>query len=246
MNVAMIVAGGVGRRFGGDTPKQFVEVLGRPVLAYTLENFERSPLIDAIAVVCRRECADRVRGIAGAWGISKLRWLPEAGETCPDSIRSGVRALRGDMADDDLLMMHMAVSPMLTQAAIAEGIAVCRDRGCSFAAYPVNICMGRRADGDWVDEAVYKEDFVELNAPWTFRYGDAFELYRRADELGLGRDPRDYTVNLWIAMGNCAYTYRGCDEGRLKITTRHDLRVFEALLTARNREENGDAICDER
>ena len=60
MNVATILAAGQGKRFGADVPKQFVEVLGKPVLAYTLETFQRSPDIDAIQIVCRPEYKDRI------------------------------------------------------------------------------------------------------------------------------------------------------------------------------------------
>ena len=232
MNVAMILAGGRGERFGGEVPKQYVEVLGKPVIAYTLERFQRSPLIAAIEVVCRPEYMVRVDQIARRYGIAKLRRLAASGETCPASIRAGVYALRESMADGDILMMHMAVSPMLTQAAIAEGLALCREKGCSFAAYPINICMARRVADGWTDEAADKEDYVELNAPWTFRYGDIYALYREADRLGQGQGARDYTVNLWLAAGRRAYTFRGGDVGRLKITTPHELRLFEAYLLA--------------
>lgn len=236
MNVAMVIAAGDGRRFGGDTPKQFVEVLGKPVIAYALESLEASPLIDAIEVVCKPEYGALVESIARRFGISKLKWLAEGGETCQASIRHGVLALRDALDDGDILMIHMAVSPMLTPETVARAIAVCREKGCSFAAYPINICMGRRVGDDWTDQAVYKEDYVELNAPWTFRYGDVYALYREADRLGLGRDARDYTVNLWLCMGHRAYTFPGDDACRMKITTPHDLKVFEALLRTNGRE----------
>lgn len=244
MNVAMIVAAGSGRRFGGDVPKQFVEVLGRPVIAYVLDVLERSTLIDGIEVVCKPEHMALVSDIARRFGIAKLRWIAAGGATCQDSIRGGIYALREVMRDDDILMMHMAVAPMLTQAAVARSIGLCREKGCSFAAYPINICMGRRTAQAWTDEAVYKEDYIELNAPWTFRYGAVYDLYREADRRGLGRDARDYTVNLWLQTGHRAYTYPGCEEGRLKITTPHDLKLFEALLLAKRREAAGDALCD--
>ena len=58
MNIALILAGGVGNRFGAKIPKQFVKVLGKPVLAYTLDVFENHPDIDAILVSCVKPYMD--------------------------------------------------------------------------------------------------------------------------------------------------------------------------------------------
>ena len=72
MNIAVILAGGVGSRFGANVPKQFVEVLGKPVLAYTLEPFEKHNDIDAILVVCVRPFIDYIWELKKKYGFSKL------------------------------------------------------------------------------------------------------------------------------------------------------------------------------
>ena len=112
MNVASILAAGVGRRFGAEVPKQFVEVLNKPVLAYTLEVFQQSPEIDAIQIVCQPEQRDRVIGVVRDYKITKLRWITSGGSSCPASIRGGFLALRDDLADDDAVVLHMGVSPL--------------------------------------------------------------------------------------------------------------------------------------
>ena len=72
MTVAIIIAGGVGSRMGADIPKQFVQVNGKPILFYTLEAFERHPMVDAIELVCIDGWQDTVRAYAKEYGISKL------------------------------------------------------------------------------------------------------------------------------------------------------------------------------
>ena len=78
MTVAIIIAGGVGSRMGADIPKQFVQVNGKPVLIYTLEAFQRHPMVDAIELVCIDGWEDAVRAYAKEYGITKLKWIVKA------------------------------------------------------------------------------------------------------------------------------------------------------------------------
>ena len=237
MNVAMVAAGGEGRRFGTELPKQYVKVLGKPLIVYAMENFQKAPEIDAIEVVCKREYMDYVRALADEYGITKLRWLAEGGKEFQDSIRNGVYALREYLADDDIVLMHPGVMPMLAERAIEDALRVCREKGCSFAMFPVRFCLANRMAEDWTTECVYKEDFIELNAPWTFRYGSVYDLYREAEKLHKGESVKDYTLNLWLDMGHKAYYFRGDDASSLKITTPFDLELFEAYLLVQKRKE---------
>ena len=226
MNVAIILAAGRGERFGAPVPKQFIEVLGKPVLAWTLEVFQNSPEIDAIQVVCQPEYRDRVIGIVRDSRIDKLRWITPGGASCPESIKSAVLALADSLGAGDTALLHMAVSPLVSPGDIARAVATCRERVCCFTMHPVNVCLARRDGEGWSKTDAPKEDFVELNTPWAFRYGDMLALYRRQGALS----PRDYTLGLWLRAGKRAWYVPGDAPGRLKITTSHDLEVFEALL----------------
>ena len=230
MNAALILAGGGGTRFGGSIPKQYIEVLGKPVLAYAMENYEKSPLIDAIQVVCKDEYRDKVWQMAKDYGITKLKWVDTSGAECQDSIRCGVYAMRDRLQDDDILLMAMGVSPMIAQESIGEAIRLAEEKGCSFTMFPITIVMAHKVAENWTDRNAYKEDYIELNAPWTFRYGEVYDLYREADRLNKGKSVKDYTLNLWLEMGHKAWYYRGSDIGRMKITTPFDLELFKAYL----------------
>ena len=87
--------------------------------------------------------------------------------------------------------------------------------------------------GTWLsfaDRDAPKENFVEMNTPWAFRYGDVRDLYLRLEAEGKEITPRDYTLGLWLAEGRRAWYVPGDPPGRMKITTAHDRDVFEALL----------------
>lgn len=240
VNVGVILAAGRGERFGGEVPKQFAEVLGRPVLAYTLSVFQRAADIDAIEVVCQPEHARRVADIARREGVGKLRWITPGGDSCPASIRNGFCALRPALADGDSVVLHMGVSPLVSGQDISRALEVCRERGCCFTMHPVYICMAQGGGDGWAGRDAPKERYVELNTPWAFNYGEVYGLYSRLEEEGRPIGENDYTLGLWLAAGKRAWYARGGEAGRLKITTAHDRDMFEAyLLWQEARERQG-------
>ena len=81
MNIAIIIAGGVGSRMGANIPKQFIEVNGKHVLAYTIESFQNHALIDAIEIVCIDGWQDDVWAYKEKYGFTKLKWITPGGNT---------------------------------------------------------------------------------------------------------------------------------------------------------------------
>ena len=235
MNVAVVLAGGVGNRMGADIPKQYIEIKGKPIIAYTLGKFQDSPSIDYIEVVCTEQWKDYVREIGERYGIDKLRWITIGGTTCQDSIRNGIFALKDELSDDDNFLIHMSVSPMVSQENIRIGIETCQEKGNAFAALPCLFCMCKKVNDEWSDQNAYKEDYVQLNMPWIMKYGTIYHLYQEALKNGKGNQVRDYLPSLMFASGMKAYFYPDNDENRLKITTKGDLDMFEAYLLLEER-----------
>ena len=85
MNIAVIIAGGSGARMGQSIPKQFITIHDKPVLIYTLEGFQRHPMIDAIEVVCIDGWQEVVWAYAKQFGIDKLKWMVTGGNTGQES-----------------------------------------------------------------------------------------------------------------------------------------------------------------
>ena len=235
MNIATILAAGQGKRFGADVPKQFIEVLGKPILAYTLETFQKSPEIEAIQVVCQPEYRDRVIAIIRDYRIDKLRWITEGGGTRSESFRNAIFALRKALDDDDNVVAHVGVSPLVSHEDIASSIAICQEKGCCFTMHPIRISMAQIQGDSWTDRDAPKEKYIELNAPWTFRYGDVFKLYQHLIQKGDVLSETDSTLSLWLAAGHRAWYVPGCEAGRLKITTTHDRDLFEGYLLLQQR-----------
>lgn len=154
MNAAIILAGGRGTRFGTEIPKQYIEVFSKPVLAYTLEVFQNSPDIDSIAIVCQSEYCDFVRNICRKYCISKLSLIVPGGNNCPESIKNGINALRSMLSDTDNVLLHMSVSPLVSQEDISSALDICSKKGCCFTMHPINICMAQNIGADWAEKDV--------------------------------------------------------------------------------------------
>ena len=93
MNVAVIIAGGVGARTGNKIPKQFINVNDKPIIIYTLEKFQKHPMIDAIEVVCLEGWYDILKAYAEQFGIAKLKYVISGGNSSQESIKIGLENL---------------------------------------------------------------------------------------------------------------------------------------------------------
>ena len=110
---AIIIAGGSGHRMGQDIPKQFINVFDKPVIIYTLEGFQKHPMIDNIEVVCLDGWHEVLWAYAHQFNISKLKWVVSGGNTGQESIRNGVFNLEGKVDDDDIIIIHDGIRPLV-------------------------------------------------------------------------------------------------------------------------------------
>lgn len=89
-NYVVLLAGGVGRRMGSEIPKQFLEVERKPIIVYSIENFQHNPQIEKIVVVCVKEWISYVLELVKNYSLTKVEWIIEGGNTGHDSIRNGI------------------------------------------------------------------------------------------------------------------------------------------------------------
>lgn len=246
MNIAVILAGGSGKRMGAPVPKQFLTIYGKPVIAYTLEVFEKHPEIDAIEVVSVADYIDEVWQIGEKYGISKLRWVTKGGDTCQSSTKNGIFALEGVCKDDDILLYHMSVSPLIDAPIISSALETCKKYGNAFSADPCIFNMCRKCDGFSTDEMVLKEDLISLNMPWTCTFGELKEAYSFAYEHGVFTDDASYMTNLFIGLGKRLYYSAGSQKNRMKLTTKDDYDLLTGfyMLEKARQEGTADSLND--
>ncbi len=122
MNVALILAGGHGSRTEQDIPKQFMNIYEKPLIIYTLENFESHPDIDGIAVVCLEGWHEVLRAYARQYKITKLKWITNGGRDGQESIHKGVLALNDVCDEKDVILVHDGIRPFVPEEVITDAI----------------------------------------------------------------------------------------------------------------------------
>lgn len=241
MIVAMILAGGVGKRMGAPLPKQFLEVGGKTILAHTLDIFQRHPVFDAIEVVCVEGYEELVWREKEHYGISKLRWVVTGGATPQDSAMNGVFALEGICAPEDILFEHMAVAPLLDDELIDDALSVCRRYGnaataeCPPYLFPVQVTGERESTRE-----IPRSSLALLSMPMVTGYGKALELYRRGLRENVAMGEQCHISTLLMAYGEAVHFCKSSRKN-IKITTQDDVELFRAyLLLKQQKTENGE------
>lgn len=238
MTTAIILAGGTGSRIGADIPKQFIKIMGKPILAYTLEVFQQNENIDAIEIVCHRDWMEETRAICRDYSITKFRYLTEGGETFQDSVMNGIYNLRAELGDDDMVVVSFGVSPLTTEEIINDNVRVCREHGNAIAAEDMVLCTCIKDDEFSTSRSILRETLKGFANPWAFRFGEVYEAYRTAEEQDILKDLEPHTTSLYFALGKKLY-FSKTTSTNIKITTREDLDIFEGYLLLqekRNRE----------
>ena len=229
MNVAIIIAGGVGSRMKMDIPKQFIHVYGKPVIIYTLEGFQRHPEIDAIEVVCLAGWEETLKEYAAQYGITKLKWIVTGGATGQESIRNGVYNLEGVLKDDDIAVIHDGIRPMVDSSVLSDVLRVCRLHGNGVTSTPYNDQIFRKLDEYSTREYITRETLRKVATPQAYRYGLLLRAYRRAFAEDIGIRGSSYTNTMMVDLGETLYFAAGSDKN-IKLTSKDDLALFKAYL----------------
>lgn len=231
MNIALIIAGGVGARMGQDIPKQFINVYDKPVIVYTMEAFQKHPNIDGIEVVCLEGWHEVLYAYAKQFEISKLENVVNGGLNGQDSIRNGLQDIATRHEDvDDIVLIHDAIRPMLSQDIISDNIRVCKKYGNAITVVPCTAAMLKTYDGVESEEQVPRDNLKTTQTPQTFFLKDILGAHKEALEKGITSSVASCTM--YIELGRKLHLSIG-SEKNLKLTTPEDIEIFKALLQAK-------------
>ena len=231
MTVAIIIAGGSGHRMGQDIPKQFLNVYDKPVLMYTLEGFQRHPEVDAIEVVCIDGWHDVVKAYAKQLGITKLQWIVSGGSTGQESIRNGVENLKQFCKEDDVVIIHDGIRPLVDSTVLSDVIEKCRIYGNGVTSLPYNeqIFVVDPEDPATTTRYIPRETLRRVSTPQAYRFGKLCWAYEKAFREGIGIYGSSYTNTMMVELGERLYFAAGSDKN-IKLTTVDDLELFKAHL----------------
>lgn len=227
-NIALIIAGGVGARMHQDIPKQFINVKDKPVIVYTLEAFQKHPNIDAIEVVCLEGWHDILRAYAKQFNIMKLENIVTGGETGQDSIRNGLYDIaKRYKDDDDVVLIHDSIRPMVSQDIISDNIRVCREYGNATVVIPCTSVMLGTEDSVVSETQIPRDNLKITQTPQAFYLNELLKVHAEAIKREL--PPSIASCALYIEMGKEVYLSKG-SEKNIKITTQEDIEIFSSLL----------------
>lgn len=223
---AVVVAAGVGSRMGGPVNKHLLPIAGRPLLAHTLEAFEKCSLIADIVLVGGEERLDAYRSLVATYGFKKVRAIVPGGENRQDSCVRGLAAV----GDADIVVMHDGARPLVSQRVIIESIQQADEHGAAIVAVPVKDTIKSGSAHGFVVETLPRDNLWQVQTPQTFRTA----LLRQAEEAARGHFVGTDDAILVERLGLPVKIVQG-DYSNIKITTPDDLALAEILL--RQREE---------
>lgn len=231
MNVAVIFAGGVGTRMNSkSTPKQFLELHGKPIIIHTLEMFENNINIDGICISCHPDYLDYMKRLCDKFCISKVKWIVKGGQTGQESIFNGLDAVYQDCPKDSVVLIHDGVRPNITDELITENIECVRKNGTAISCTKAVETPAEIDSDGCIKNVTERENAVIAKAPQSFRLNDIYSSHLKAQQEGR-KDFID-SASMMRYYGYKLYTVE-CRWDNIKITTPSDFYIFRAILEAR-------------
>lgn len=227
MNIAIIIAGGNGQRMNQEIPKQFININDKPIIIYTLEAFQKHPNIDEIGVVCIDGWHEILKAYARQYGITKIKWVASGGANGQTSIRNGVFEAEKRYNDNDILLIHDAIRPMVSQEIISDCIIQCERHGSAISVLPCNTAVLHKDSEEDSATVVPRSELAMTQTPQGFPLKTLVSAHKEALEKGITNSIASCTM--MIELGRTVHFSIG-SETNIKLTTQDDLKIFKALL----------------
>lgn len=228
MNIALVLAGGVGSRMGFDIPKQYIKVKGRMVITYCLETFDEMEEIDAIQVVADKPGQLLIEKL----GVKKVAGFSAPGSNRQLSILHGLEDIYSYACDRDVVLIHDAVRPLVSTRQILSCLTASQEHDGALPVLPMKDTVYISEDGKRISSRLDRGSVYAGQAPEGFVLRPYYEANTRllpAQILGInGSAEPAVMAGLDIAL------VEG-DEGNFKITTRKDLERFRQILEFESR-----------
>lgn len=216
---AIITSGGTGSRFKGNTPKQYLNLCGKPVILHSMLVFQKCKEINEIIIAAQSKYFDYLHSIASKNKITKLSGLIESGKTRFESVRNAFKSIHGNK--NDLVFIHDAARPNINAALLKE-----------MTGYSCEVIPGakitetvKREKKGFVTETINRENLWTVQTPQMFRFGALESSYIKCkgrkdftDEASLV-EYEGYRVKIIEAL-----------KGNIKITTKEDLEYLKKLM----------------
>lgn len=232
MNYAIILAAGVGQRMrDGGLPKQFLKLMGKPIVVYTLEKFESNKEIDKIVLVCHGSYISQMQELLNLYQIHKAEKIIVGGRNRQSSLKKGLETVM-EMGgnEDDIVVIHDGVRPLVSPVTIHENIRVAKQYGCAMTVHPVVETVVITDSGEaQIPDFKKRKDTFSLTAPQSFQLGKLMEAYRKTEPEGKSDIPLLDAAMVYAKAGGKVHLVKE-QNTNIKITTPEDYYILKAIL----------------
>lgn len=220
---AIIVAAGSGARMGADIPKQFIEVGGRPILAYTLDKFQSSDRIDEIVIVTRSDSILLCKSIVDMYGFTKVSVITEGGATRQQSVKSGLSQMSQDAG---YVLVHDGARPMINPDTIEKCVDAVIEHKASAVGVPMKDTVKYSDNGKFITKTVDRSRLWLIQTPQAFEKKLISDCHDKA--LSEGFEATDDCMlaehfDISVALVEGEYE-------NIKVTSPSDIFIMEGLL----------------
>jgi len=222
--LVIIVAGGSGTRVGESLPKQFVEINGKPVIAYTIDKFQKSVYVSEIIVVVPKDFLSEMKLIAERNNFTKIAAVAEGGETRQRSVYNGLK--EAEHLKHSKVLIHDAARPFVMEEDICNVVEGIDETGCAILTVPVTDSV-KRLNAEGYANTLIRDELFAVQTPQGFYYRHLIKAHAMAEESGYAAyDDAELTEKIGIKT---KLVYGGYHN--FKITTAHDMAMAKHLLT---------------
>ena len=227
--IAIIPAAGIGARMRSDQAKQFIDLCGKPILAVTLNHFQKCSLVDKIVVVVSEDDVDYCnREIVDRYQQSKVCMVVAGGKRRQDSVRKGLESV-GDLCK--WVLIHDGVRPLVTTGLIEKVIKAAKKFRAVITGLPVKETVKELDDQGMVSQSVHRSHLWLIQTPQIFQFEDINLAHQKAIQDGWEEATDD--AFLIEKMGIPVKIIKG-EENNIKITTPRDLDIARFLMSKRS------------
>lgn len=231
MNLAILLAAGSSLRFSSRTPKQLISLGGKPLFCHSLEAFEAHPDISGILVVTQEKYVDKMKAICREAGYLKVLDVIHGGPTRQSSSFEALKHLQGRVSPDDLVLIHDAARPLLSERVISDNIEVAQDGQAVVTAIPCVDTICESKNKMTISANLDRNLLYQVQTPQTFRYETIYQAHHHAftNQIFVSDDAQ-LIVNQKLPV----YFAKG-EQMLMKVTTREDLASVKVLLKKRGK-----------
>ncbi|MBN2543448.1 2-C-methyl-D-erythritol 4-phosphate cytidylyltransferase [bacterium] len=218
---AIIVAAGKGERFGGKTPKPFVFLGDKPIIAHTIEKFEKAKSIKGIILVVRNHWKERTRKIVEEYDFKKVVRITGGGDRRQDSVLKGLKRIPEDVG---IVAIHDGVRPFISTDMINKTVLLCQRLDAVVVGVPSKDTV-KITEGNFVINTPDRKNTFLAQTPQVFYYNQLFQAYKQYN------NNHDFTDDSQVIekMGIRPFLLTGSYDN-IKITTREDFEFAKSNI----------------